>query len=194
MTDTSEESAPEGLWVSISDLARVKGVHKSNISRKVDELERDSLIEVRNGPNKTKLVNLAQFDSVVGETTDLAKEQGAETARYSREAEWGDTRFRDAQTRKAEYEADLKSIEVRKQLGQLVDVARAEEVIAEVGEEQRKVIEQLTLRADELHSAALSGGVTSVRAKLKEIVFDLRGAFTEALKKLDLRSKGSSAA
>jgi hypothetical protein len=192
MIDNVEETAPEGLLVTISDLARLKGVHKSSISRRVDELEKQGQLEVSYGPNKTKLVNLAQYDSVAGETTDFVKEQAAETTRYNREAEWGDSRFREAQIRKAQYKADLKSIELRKQHGQLVDVTRVQAVIAEVGEELRKPLEQLPLRADELHAAALSGGPASVRAKLKAITHELRGSLVEALKKLDMRNNSGS--
>ena len=180
MTDAGEDSAPEGLWLSISDVARVTGIHKSNVSRKVDELERDGQIEVRYGPNKTKLVNIGEYEFRVRETTDLAKEQAAVTAQANSE----DPRYRDAQTRKIQIETAIKDYELQKLRGELVDVTRVNEVIAQVGEEIRKPIDQLPLRAEEVHAAAAGGGETAVRSKLREIAFDIRGAVTEALRKL----------
>ena len=181
MTDAGEDSAPpEGLWLSVSDVARVTGVHKSNVSRKVDELERDGLIEVRYGPNKTKLVNIGEYEFRVRETTDLAKEQAAVTAQANSEG----PRYRDAQTRKIQVETAIKDYELQKLRGELVDVTRVNEVIAQVGEEIRKPIDQLPLRAEEVHAAAAGGGAGAVRGKLREIAFDVRAAVTEALRKL----------
>ena len=195
MDDTIKQTAsPDEIWLSISDLAREKNVDKAEISRRVAKLEADGRLQTRSGPNRTKLVCLQEYDRVAGEFTDLAKEQAAETSRYGREADWGgDTRFRDAQTRRAQYEAGLKSIELRERLGQVVDITRAQEIIAEVGEEIRQPLEQLPLRADEINAAAVSGGVVAVRSKLKDIVFDLRTAIADALRKLDLRAKGGAA-
>ena len=124
MTDAGEDSAPAGLWLSISDVARVTGIHKSNVSRKVDELERDGLIEVRYGPNKTKLVNIGEYEFRVRETTDLAKEQAAVTAQANSE----DPRYRDVQTRKIQIETAVKDYELQKLRGELVDVTRVNEV------------------------------------------------------------------
>jgi len=133
-------------------------------------------------------VNVGEYDYHVKETADLVKEQAAATLRASQES----PELRRLQEQKMRAEAALKDVELRERTGQLVDITRVEEVIAEVGEELRKPIEQLPLRAEEISAAAVSGGVQAVRGKLKQIAFELRGAFAEGLRKLDLRSKGGS--
>lgn len=192
MADALDDDMAEGVWLSISDLAREKGVDKAAISRRVAELEGEGLISTRPGPGKSKLVNLAQYDLVVGETTDLARERTAETVQANREF-GGDMRRREADVKKAQYEAALKSIELGKAVGSLVEIKRVAEVIAEVGEELKKPLEQIPLRTDDIVAAALNGGATAVRGLLMEIIFDLRTKFTEALRKLDIRPKGTGA-
>lgn len=68
-----------GLWLSISEIARLKGKTRQAIAKRVAALAEDGLLETRPGENGTKLVNLAQFDRAVGEVGDAIKEGAAET-------------------------------------------------------------------------------------------------------------------
>jgi len=178
----------EEMWLSIAALAVMKGVSRQTVWEKVERLERQGLLATKPGPGGTRLVNVGEYDYHVKETADLVKEQAAATLRASQES----PELRRFQEQKMRAEAALKDVELRERTGQLVDITRVEEVIAEVGEELRKPIEQLPLRAEEISAAAVSGGVQAVRGKLKQIAFELRGAFAEGLRKLDLRSKGGS--
>ena len=178
----------EEMWLSIAALAVMKGVSRQTVWEKVERLERQGLLATKPGPGGTRLVNVGEYDYHVKETADLVKEQAAATLRASQES----PELRRLQEQKMRAEAALKDVELRERTGQLVDITRVEEVIAEVGEELRKPIEQLPLRAEEISAAAVSGGVQAVRGKLKQIAFELRGAFAEGLRKLDLRSKGGS--
>lgn len=188
--ETNNAGDADGLWLSISDVAREKNVDKAAISRKVAELEKAGRIEVRFGPNRTKLVNLAQFDAEVGEVTDFVREQAA---RFGDDL-IGDSRYRDARIKSAQYDALRKQIEMRKLVGNLVEIAQVDEVIAQVGEEIKKPLEQIPLHADEIVAAAASGGAVAVRAKLREIVFSVRTQIAAALAKLDIREKNGGAA
>ena len=68
----SSADAAVDEWVSIADLARLKGISKQAVSKRVKRLADEKLIEVR--PHGRELhVNLAQFDKAVGETTDPAQ-------------------------------------------------------------------------------------------------------------------------
>lgn len=187
--DNATEVAGDGaLWLSITDLARVKGVTRQTVWEKVSRFENQGLLTTKPGPGGTKLVNVGEYDYRVQEAGDLAKEQAAATA----QANWDDPALRDAQTRKVRAEAALKAFELGERAGKLVEITHVKTVIAQVGEELRKPLDQLPLRADEINAAAVSGGAAAVRAKLRDIVFDLRTAFAEALRKLDLRGNGSS--
>jgi hypothetical protein len=195
MADLMEFDAaePDGLWLSITELAKAKGVDKSQISRKVAEIEREGRIITRPGAGREKLVNVAEYDVALGTVTDFSHQLGAETARGIRDGDWGgDTRMRDAKTQSAQLEAALKSIELRKQTGALVEITRVNEVIAEVGEAIKKPIGQVALRADDITAAAQSGGAQAVRTLLGQIIFDVRAKITDALRKLDIRSQASS--
>jgi DNA-binding transcriptional MocR family regulator len=190
---TNDDPADDGLWMPIAELARLKGVERQTVHERVSKLESEGMLTTRPGKGKTRLVNVAEYDRLVNETTDFSRQQAADTARANRESDWGDTRLRDTQLQKLRYEAALKQIELRKAVGDLVEIGRVDEVIAEVGEELKKPLEQVPLRTDEIVAAAVSGGAAAVRVLLMEIVFDLRTKFTEALRKLDVRSKGGPA-
>jgi hypothetical protein len=177
-----------GLWVPIAELARRKGVTKQTMWEKVTKLEGQGLLTTKPGRGGVKLVNVGEYEFRIKETGDLAKEQAAATAQGNLE----DPAYRKAQLQKVQAEAALKDFELRQRHGELVDITRVKEVIAEVGEELRKPLDQLPSRADEVNAAAVSGGAAAVRNKLKEIGFELRAAFAEALRKLDLRTKGGS--
>jgi DNA-binding transcriptional ArsR family regulator len=170
MNDTADHSdAPEGIWLTISELARKKGVNKSTISVRVSALEEEGRITTRKGAG-TKLVELAEYDQAVGEITDLAKAQAAATARANRFDDaaasdgsvGGDATFRAAQQQKVFYEARTKALEFGRLTGQLVAIDRVNSVIAEIGEAIRQPISQLPLHADEISAAAARNGPVCV--------------------------------
>ncbi len=202
MTDQGELSAGlpgDGLWVSVSELASLKGVTKQTISERVARLEADGQITTRKGQANTKLINLAEYDRAVGKTTNLAKQQAAVTARANRNEpaeEAGtpaDPTFADGQRRKTHYEAALKALEFGERAGQLVAIDEVKTVIAEVAEEIAGPINQLPLRAEEITAAAARDGASAVRTILKDAAFNLLKAIAQALGRLDLKAKDDDA-
>jgi DNA-binding MarR family transcriptional regulator len=56
--------------LDITALARLRGVHKAAISRRVARLEAQGPLKSRPGPNGTKLVNVVEFDRAAADNVD----------------------------------------------------------------------------------------------------------------------------
>src|SRR3954453_4362832 len=74
-----------GLELSVSALARLKGVKRQTIAERLARLEEQGLISSRR-QGKSKLVRLAEWDTVTSEHSDLSRLAGAETAKAARGA------------------------------------------------------------------------------------------------------------
>src|SRR5258708_4176601 len=123
---TSNEALRDGLWLSISEIAARKRVSKQAISERVARLVADGRLITKPGKGKQKLINLAQYDTAIGDVGDAAKEAGAATTRAANAApasSAGNGRFRDEQARDKAYSADLKEIELNRLRGNLLPVA-----------------------------------------------------------------------
>lgn len=116
MSDTE----PEGLWVTIAELARLKGISRQSASERVDRLERSGHLSTRR-QGRSRLVELASYDHAVGQAGDAAREIGAEMSRGASTAA-PTAALRDAQTDRAQYEAKLKALDYAERTRQLVPV------------------------------------------------------------------------
>lgn len=182
------EATEEGLWLTVSELARLKGVDKSHISRQVTKLEEDGLLRTRTGPNRAKLVNLPEFDRLIGETTDLFKKQAASTAAANRSAEEGgsesgDPTFTEMQKKKLQYEAAMKALDYAERVKLVVPAQDLQRACEQISEVLVVAIDRMLLRADEVAAAAAKGSA-GVRSVLKQMIFDLRTTAAEQLKRL----------
>ena len=116
---TTLDGGQDGVWISISELARRKGIHRQSAMEKVDRLVAKGALTTRS-EGRSRLVDLAAFDRAVGVAGDAAKEQGEQT---KREAEApASPKLRDAQTERAQYEARLKALDLQERLGNLLPV------------------------------------------------------------------------
>lgn len=174
------DTTPDGLWVSGSELAKLKGVTKQTVSEKIARLVDAGKLEVRPGKGKAKLINVAAYDRAVGETTDLSRAQGAQTKAASEGAIPRDPTFTKHQADKAGYEAELKRLDLEERLGRLRAVEEIEAAAIACGETVVRLVEQLALKADEIAAAVAKDGVTGARSTLKAIQFDLRTKIAEA--------------
>jgi hypothetical protein len=187
----------DSLWLTISELGRRRGVTAQAIWKRVRRLARDNKIEVRAGRGRERLVNLAQYDRVTGETANLARQQGAATARGvafddeplaapgSPSVGAGGVRtFTEAQRQAAIYGAGLKALEFNERRGALLPidgehgVARAARA---AGDALVAAVAQFPLRAGELVAVAGADGEVAVRRVLKEIGTDLLKTFAKSL-------------
>jgi hypothetical protein len=189
---------PADLLVSISELARRKGVDKALISRQVGALN----LRTYPGKGGAKLVNIAEFDRARGQTGDGVKEQAAATARLFRdEPEQGasgaaptDGSLASAQRQKLLYEIELRKLELEERNGLLVPVADVIEAQRKIGDAEAQIIDRLPLRAAEMAAAVAKDGEAGARALLKTIAFDLRQAIAEACAQFESQAAAEEAA
>lgn len=70
-------------WVSISDLARFEGVTSAAISKRVRRLVTQNQLETRAGKNKTKQVNLDQYEKLTGKHFERSRIPADEISRLA---------------------------------------------------------------------------------------------------------------
>lgn len=169
-----------GLWESVAEVARRKGIARQSLNERVDRLESEGRIKVRRD-GRSKLINVAEFDRVVGEVGDAVKE-GAAITRAEAEAVGDDKNpaLRDNQARAAQYTADLKYLDLEERLGRLVPVAEVEDAAQKCAEATVRVVDRLPTYADAIAAAVGKDGPAGARAKLKEIAREIRQAIAEA--------------
>jgi phage terminase Nu1 subunit (DNA packaging protein) len=176
-----------GLWLTVSELARQKGISKQAASKRIKALVAKSLIETRVGARGTKLVNLAQFDKVACDTTDGIRQLNGTLAddrsEQSDEGRRASTLVIE-QTRRAAYDADLKKLDLDERLGRLLPIEDVEHSMVRIAETMVRVIDQLPLRADEVANAIAKEGSVGARGILKTIARDLRDHLAKNLQLL----------
>jgi DNA-binding MarR family transcriptional regulator len=181
--DAMTAGASDGVWMSVSELAARKNVTKQTISEIVSRLVDAGKLQTRPGKGKAKLVNVAEYDRVRGETTDLAREQGAET-KSGAEKLGRDPTFTQHQATRAGYEAELKRLDLEERIGKLRRIEDIEQAAVRCGEAVVRVLEDKVLRAEELASAVAKDGVLGARKFLKDCVFAEREAAVKAFAEL----------
>ncbi|MBR0752931.1 hypothetical protein JQ604_12115 [Bradyrhizobium jicamae] len=182
----------DGLWLSVSEIAARKGVSKQAISARAAPLIAGGRLMVRPGKGNAKLINLAQYDTLIGQVGNAAREAGASTANAgasSRGARGGDTRFRDEQAREKAYAADLKWIELEQARGNLVPTHDIDEVAEETGRRILDVLESLPGHAEDLTGIAARDGWHGLHQALKQIVRGQREAISQSMKEMVEASK-----
>ncbi|NEJ81753.1 MarR family transcriptional regulator [Rhizobium leguminosarum] len=119
--ETTAASSPgiDGVWLTIAELAKRKGISRQSASERINRLEQDGLIATRR-VGRSRQVELATFDRAVGQTGNAFREQGAETKRETTEPPTA--ALRDAQTQRAQYESKLKALDYAERTGQLVPI------------------------------------------------------------------------
>ncbi|QRM55136.1 winged helix-turn-helix domain-containing protein [Sinorhizobium sp. BG8] len=120
---SSTPTGDGGVWVTIADLAKRKGVSRQTVHERVARLEKDGLLATRRD-GRSKLVELATYDRAVGQAGDAFRESGAETKRKAAAADAAPVPapLRDAQAERAQYEAKLKALDYAERTGQLLPI------------------------------------------------------------------------
>ena len=171
-----EDQKPNsGLWLSIAEIARRKGVSRQAIAERVARFEESGSLTTKPGKANAKLVNLAEFDRLADEQTSFAKQDGGRNRSGRRAA------YNDAITERAQYDAELKRIELGEKLKQFVrveDVRRAAEDSAHI---IVTIIEGLAHRIAEIEVAAKAG---TTRTLIKSIINDMRSRIAAEMKKV----------
>ncbi len=166
-------------WATVSELARLRGVNKSAISKRAARLEALGVLHPKPGRGRETLISLAEFDRAIGETTDAVREMNGRTAQAS--AAPGDPILAREQARKTAISADLAQLELDQRLGSLVRVDELRAGAALHGETLGRVIDQIADRADELAAVVATAGAPGLRAALRGLARELRAALADAL-------------
>lgn len=184
--ESQEVGGRDGLWLSVSEIARRKCISKSALSRRVSRLEEQGLLETRPGPRcNVKLINLAALDRLCDETTDLAREMnGVADDRRRRDPNDPSFIYTQEQARKAAYDADLKKLELDERLGRLLPIEDLEIAAATTAETIVQILNSLPSMTDEIMAMARTSDTARLRQLLKKIVFDVRTALAHGMRDL----------
>lgn len=177
----TELTNPPGIWISISELARRRGISKVSAKERVDKLEAKGLVTTMRQGNK-RLVELAAFDHATGSTGSAVKELAAETSKDR--AAVASPAYRDAQTERAQYEAKLKALDLAERMKMVVPLKGehgVEAAAATIGAALVRDLESLPRMAEEFATAVSKEGVAGARRLLKEFVLKVRKDFAASL-------------
>jgi hypothetical protein len=191
----SDRAESLGL-ASISELARLKGLDKAAISRRVTRLEAQGLLRPQRGARGTKLINVAEFDRVAAETTDGVRElngRGATPARAAQPGLAGEPTLSREQTRRAGFDAELKRLVLEERLGRIAPLDRVRRATAEFAGTLARVIDQRPSRVEEIIAANAKGGLQAARAIEKAERRELREEMARAMDSIADAAEGGSA-
>lgn len=191
-----DPNTPDAAWVSISELARLKGLSKAAVSERVRGLVDKGQLATKPGKGKVVLVNLAAFDRAIGETTDLAKAAGAETRRLAGAPVRDDAApiYTAEQARHMAYKAESARLDLEERQGKILLVAEVAAAITAAGEAIARAIEQLPTMADDVAAGVAQAGAAGARTALKAKARDLRDLVAKELgEALNLQPAASAA-
>jgi DNA-binding Lrp family transcriptional regulator len=183
-----DETAP-GVWISLSDLARMKGISRQAVLKRVKRLEESGHIESRMNNGKRE-VELAAYDRAVGQVGDAFKEQATESRKEVAAQTPVTAALRDAQTGKARYEAQLKALDYEERIGNLVPVKGEHGIEAAAIAVSEVILRELgspMTRVDGIIEAARQGE-PALRRFMRQMIIDQRQAMAGHLAELVTRA------
>ncbi|MCJ2132156.1 hypothetical protein [Methylobacterium sp. E-045] len=187
MMDKAPNTPPaEGLWLSISELAIEKSLGKAAVSERVSRLEAQGLLRTRPGKGRVKLVNVAEYEEAVGQTTDLVRDLGHATRRdtLAPNSSPGDPVYTVEQARRMAYQADREKIALGRDLELLVPVDQFAADAVRIFSAMIRPLDRLEARADALSLAVSQGGTAGARTFLKGIKIEIRNLIADSLREL----------
>ncbi len=169
--------------MSISDLARERGVDKGGVSRKCAKLEALGYLETRSF-GQAKIVNREAFDSACGpvqNTQPLASPASAAAAPLEVAAKAdGLPDFSEERAKRTKFEADLKRLDVEERLGRLVEADDVRHNIEACALELARALDALPRHAEALAATMAKEGVAGLRAGLRELGREMRETLARA--------------
>jgi DNA-binding MarR family transcriptional regulator len=171
------------VWVSISDLAKRKGIHRQSAKERVDRLVSKGLIQTRTD-GRSRMVDLAAYDRATSDTGDQVREEAAAGRREPDAA--ASPKLRDAQTERAQYEARLKALDLAERTGILVPIKGehgVEQAMIRAAEAIVRAIDQIPSWANEI-AAASKDGEPAIRRELRKKRDQLRRIAADALSQI----------
>ena len=170
--------------VSLAELARLRGVSKQAITKRVDRLEQRGAVATWRG---ARLISVAAFDRATEETTDAVRAGNGAQA----DAPIASPKLAQAQALRAGYAAELARLDLEERKGNLVPTAEVAAAMTECATALARGIDQLPARADDLASAVAKDGTAGARALMRTIARDLRATLAREMKlKADAKGDG----
>jgi hypothetical protein len=191
-----------GLWLSISEIARRKGVANQTVHEKVSRLVAAGRLEKRPGKGREMLVDLAAYDQALGETTDLVHAQAAATRRgepldatpaIAPDAAAPGRTFTSAQTQKAVYDAGIRAIDFARERDKVLPIDGehgVDQAMRALGGALVEAVRQMAYSAGRITSIAGKEGERGVRLAIKGLGRDLLRAYADALRELAAKGRG----
>ncbi len=180
--------AASNAWATVAELAAMRGVSSAAISQRVTRLEGAGALRTKAGPNRTKLVPVAQFLRAIEETADPVREQNgsgrppllAESTPRLPE----DLVYAREQARNTAIRADLAQLELDERLGKLLKVEDVEAAMIRCADALVQAIDQVSANAEDLAAAVAREGVPGLRAALREHARSLRARLAAEMRLL----------
>jgi DNA-binding MarR family transcriptional regulator len=173
--------------VSLAELARLRGVSKQAITKRVDRLEQRGAVATWRGARGARLISVAAFDRATEETTDAVRAGNGAQA----DAPIASPKLAQAQALRAGYAAELARLDLEERKGNLVPTAEVAAAMTECATALARGIDQLPARADDLASAVAKDGTAGARALMRTIARDLRATLAREMKlKADAKGDG----
>ena len=175
MAEPAEDDTPDA-WLTVSALARLRGVDKAAISRRVARLEAAGDLTTRAGAHGTKLINRAAFDRAVEMTTDAIQEGNGLRAKAARDGERGASplgasagpALSRAQTARTIAQAHIANLDLNERVGKLLPLDRVQEAARSCAERLRRAVDQMPGRAEEVASGQASPFAAALRSALRQ--------------------------
>lgn len=164
--------------VTISELARRRGVTKGAFARRVARLEAQGLVHLRPGPKGAKLISIVEFEKAISEATDAIREMNGRTKIASTPL---DESLARAQARRTAADADLKELDRAERLAQIAPLDRVKQACAEFSQTLARVIDRRPSRVDEIIAANSRGGLQAARVVEKDERRELRAEMARAM-------------
>jgi hypothetical protein len=169
-------------WMTIRALAHARHMSTTAVRAALDAMEsRGAKVRTRKAGGVLQ-VDLPDFDLKRAAAMSPRRLQGEQTRRALRgsSTEPVDPVFLKEQAKKVRYEAELKRLELERQLGKLIDAEALKQAALDCGTIQAAQIDRITMHAESLYAAGRRGEA-AVRAALREIARDLKKSTGEAL-------------
>ena len=192
------------LWLSISELARRKGVSQQAISDRINRL--GDKITLRPGRGRQRLVNVAQFDQLTGDNSFLPQTAAAATVRMLADeplapalpaaAGGGGKTISEVQREKLLYDTGLVALKYAEARGEVLPIGGdhgIEQATREIGDAFRQAVGRLHMLAAEAVAVAAKDGVVGMRALLKSAERDILRSLATALAAIGDKGKAIEA-
>ena len=201
--DTTLKSFDDrALWVSISELARRKGLAPQSVHERIKRLA--GKIEIRPGKGRERLVNIAQFDQLTGDNSFLPQASAAATVRMLADeplapalpAAPGGKTISEVQREKLLYDTGLTALKYAEARGEVLPIGGdhgIEQATREIGDAFRQAVGRLHMRAAEAVAVGAKDGVIGMRALLKSAERDILRSLATALAAIGDKGKAIEA-